>query len=266
MVTIMVTKFPRKHLFEVYVYLDPRNLGPFYYGHWKFDYEPFYVGKGHGDRCNTHLKIKKNNSHKNNKILKLRRLGLKPIVVIKRMHLTEKQAFKLEKRLIKIIGRADLGLGPLCNHTDGGDGISGHVHNKKTRKKMRENHKGMTGKTPSLETREKMSKAMKGKVRSVEGRANISKAVKKLWSDPLYRKHMSKTHKGYIPSEESNRKRAKALKGRKRPPFSKEWCKNLSIGQLKNPSRGMLGKKHSESAKRKMRKTKEESRKLRNIV
>lgn len=57
----------------------------------------------------------------------------------------------------------------------------GHYPTKKTRKKMSEARTGAKncnyGKTPSKETRDK-----------------ISNTIKKLWQDPVYRKHMSSVH------------------------------------------------------------------------
>ena len=61
-------------------------------------------------------------------------------------NLTWKQACDMEKYLIKYYGRRDLGTGSLLNMTDGGEGI----------------------KSPSEETRAKMSAAKKGKKRSAE--------------------------------------------------------------------------------------------------
>jgi hypothetical protein len=43
----------------IYVYLDPRQLGPYNYGNYHFDYQPFYVGVSSGktihDRKVRHL-------------------------------------------------------------------------------------------------------------------------------------------------------------------------------------------------------------------
>jgi hypothetical protein len=56
-----------KNIYYVYVYLDPRKFGVFEYGSLKFDYEPFYVGKGTNKRMYAHLKTDKTNPHKTNK-------------------------------------------------------------------------------------------------------------------------------------------------------------------------------------------------------
>jgi hypothetical protein len=40
----------------------------------------------------------------------------------------EAEVFAMERQLIASIGRADKGLGPLCNLTDGGEGPSGYVY------------------------------------------------------------------------------------------------------------------------------------------
>jgi hypothetical protein len=64
--------------------------------------------------------------------------------------------------------------------------------------------------------------------------------TKKLWSNPDYRKHMSDVHMGYIPTKEQRRKIGLAHKGKKRPPFSKEWKNKMSL----NRKGKMMGKNH----------------------
>lgn len=123
---------PRSKVCYVYALLDPRKPGPFYYGHWKFSHEPFYIGKGKGNRVHDHMGQygKSLKSMRTNIIIKLEKLNLKPIISIKKNKLTHKQSLLLEIKLISLIGRKDLGFGPLANHTDGGDGASGRKYTK----------------------------------------------------------------------------------------------------------------------------------------
>ena len=124
--------------YYVYAILDTRKPGVYKYGRWKFDYEPFYIGKGKGNRAHTHsLHDRSSNFHKRNKIAKIvRETGEYPSVCFKRVGLTEREALELEVKLICSIGRNDLRLGPLTNLTDGGQGVSGKVWTKKQRQRL----------------------------------------------------------------------------------------------------------------------------------
>jgi len=114
-------------LFYVYLYVDP------------FTGIPFYVGKGKDYRYRvTFLESKNGHIHNRtgNKIKFLINQGKNPVIIKVKEHLTEQEALDLEKKLIQILGRQDLGTGLLCNHTNGGDGISGHKHTQSTKNKM----------------------------------------------------------------------------------------------------------------------------------
>src|ERR1700733_7867338 len=89
--------------------------------------EPFYIGKGTGNRAHYHLKYgNKDNSYFDRKIKKMLKESNEPEIKIINVK-TESEALELEKFLIAEIGRKKLGLGSLLNMTDGGDGLSGHI-------------------------------------------------------------------------------------------------------------------------------------------
>jgi hypothetical protein len=124
--------------FYVYVLLDPRKEGAFSYGRWKFDHEPFYVGKGKGDRAFDHLRqfdlAKGPNPHKKNKIAAIVKAGLEPIVCLKKTDLNETQALEIEARLIHAIGFGKFG--PLTNTGCSIGGIAGYEHSDATKEKL----------------------------------------------------------------------------------------------------------------------------------
>jgi len=130
-------------MFYVYVYLDPRKSGYYKYSENTFDYEPFYIGKGLGDRCLYHLSENSLRINRNrlfiNKLKKILNEHLSPIIVKVYKNISEKEALVKEKYLIKNIGRRNLNLGPLCNLTDGGEGISGYKYTEKQKETNRNN-------------------------------------------------------------------------------------------------------------------------------
>lgn len=146
--------------FYIYIYLDPRKQGNFTYDDYKFEHEPFYIGKGKDKRCEDHLYewSLKSRTLKNNKIKSLLRNDKKPIIIKLIESLTEEEAFSFERKIIKLIGRLDLKLGPLLNMTDGGDGSSGKITNEKTKAII---SKSLLDKkiVRSKETKDKISKA-----------------------------------------------------------------------------------------------------------
>lgn len=164
----------------VYTLIDPRN------------HLPFYVGKGSGERCNAHVVeakyYVKRKSPKLNKIRKLMRLGMEPIVIKLEENVSDKQALDLECLLIAEM--RDLGFA-LTNMTDGGDGAQGYKHTEDHKQKMSELQKGRVF---SDETKQRMRKP-----KSEQGRKNIAEARLKL---------------DYKPTDEHKRKTSEALKGR----------------------------------------------------
>jgi hypothetical protein len=97
----------------------------------------FYVGKGSIKRSRD-----KNyrNEHWHNTVNKH---GY--VIEIISKNLSESEAFELEKKLISFYGRKDKGLGPLVNWSDGGEGVSGLIHNDEYKINMRNIHAEKTG-------------------------------------------------------------------------------------------------------------------------
>ena len=122
--------------YYIYIYLDPRKIGRYCYEDVCFLFEPIYVGKGKNGR---YKRIYGRNPIFKNKINKIKRLEIEPIIFKLYETLSEQQSFELETKLIKGVGRIDLGTGPLVNMTNGGEGTSGYKHTEDELEKRRKN-------------------------------------------------------------------------------------------------------------------------------
>lgn len=222
------------NIFYVYILIDPRFFGPFKYGDFNFELEPFYVGKGNTNRWKFHFisgNLEKDlNKYKNNKIKKLLKLGYtkEDMILVFKYNLSEKAAFDLEKELIFTIGRSGLKNGPLTNLTDGGEGL--HNPSPETRSKIGNSHKG---KFVSEETKKKLSESHLGKIR---GPISLE-----------HKRQISISNTGRIPSQEEIRKRREKVFGNKYGPRSEQVKKAIS---QKN-----LGSKRNEEQIEKIRKS-----------
>jgi group I intron endonuclease len=254
---------------SVYALLDPRKPGPFIYEKAKFDFEPFYIGKGSLERPYRHIKAIKNNwkspVYYNNRrrVEVLREIiesGLVPIVVILTEKLKNEDACQMERDLIRIIGRKANGEGPLMNVTEGGDGTNFNF-TEETKRKMSENHADFSGdKNPfsgmqhSEEVKKIMSERKKGlykgknnpmygvrrtgifsphfgKLHSEESKRLI--ASKKIGTKASIevRRKMSETRKN--PSEEFRRNISSVTSGNNNPNAQVYFCEDSEGGKLK---------------------------------
>jgi hypothetical protein len=184
--------------YYVYVYLDPRKEGKYVYGDYKFDYEPFYVGKGKDYRHKRHLNESQlsNNSHKSNLIKKLISNGQYPNILIIEECLNQNEAFELEKKIIFEIGRYDLKTGPLTNKTEGGEGISGYKWTEEQKLGIKNRKPSGLGLTRTEEHKKKISEANKGKTwgGDKERVKKFSKLKKEQYNgenNPFFGKHHS---------------------------------------------------------------------------
>jgi len=112
--------------FYVYLYLDQRKEGLWKFSGLTFTFQPFYVGKGTRNRdlshlC-THMLIKKSLKSSTIKSI-INETGEHPLHYRIFNNLNEKDAIRIEKKMIKFFGRRDNNTGILCNMTDGGDGL-----------------------------------------------------------------------------------------------------------------------------------------------
>lgn len=161
--------------FYVYALLDTRKPGNFSYKigeeEIRFDYEPFYIGKGKRDRWSVHFqpKAKKSdlNRFKQRVIEKIiSETGKNPKAVKVKISLNHIESYNYEQKLINIIGRRTVKKGPLTNLSDGGPGPSGQIpHNK--------------GKPTSLAQSLKISEANKGHKSTDEQKAKLTMALSK---------------------------------------------------------------------------------------
>jgi hypothetical protein len=101
--------------FYVYFLLDPRKPVKLNTEFLSFLWEPFYVGKGKGDRAFHHVKqattwSNQKNSFKLSKIRKIIEFGYLPIVYIPFNNLSENDALLIEKEYIEKFGTINSGI------------------------------------------------------------------------------------------------------------------------------------------------------------
>lgn len=170
----------------------------------------FYVGKGQGKRASSY-DGRNAHWHRTEK-----KHGI--IVRIVAHWIDERDAFEHERQLIAEYRAAGH---PLCNKTDGGDGISGYRHKPETRAKW-------ANRTNSPEHRAAIRAANTGIVRSPEFRAKISAALIGRPVSAETRAKISAAHKGRKLTEEARAKISASLAGRRLSEAEKERLRPLT--------------------------------------
>ncbi|MBC8427376.1 MAG: hypothetical protein H8D97_00645 [Proteobacteria bacterium] len=134
--------------------------------------EPFYIGKGHGDRAqdSTTLSGSGGSIYKKRKINKILSKGKKIEIDYIEWNLTEQRAFEVEIESISFYGRKING-GCLTNLTDGGDGPSGHIHSDEHKRKISNSMKGIIR---TKEHTENLRQLQLGKIIPEETKKKIS--------------------------------------------------------------------------------------------
>lgn len=158
---------------------------PYVYRHIRLDNNTvFYIGIGSDNRYNRANEKKSRSLHWKN-IVK------KTDYEVEILFEHEDYNFIKEKEVefISLYGRNDLGLGTLCNKTNGGDGCLGLIHTDEAKLKMSIPNKG---KIISEEQKKKVSEFHKGKVLTDEHKLKISLAHKGKKQKPHTEEHKQK--------------------------------------------------------------------------
>ena len=246
-----------------YVYLDPRKSGVYKYGEHEFSAEPFYVGKGTNKRIL--LNCHKRSKHLINKINKIKDVFGKPVVMKIIEDVSEQEAFGLEIKLIKSIGRKQDG-GPLVNFTLGGEGSSGNTLSDSTIAKIVASNV-KTRSNPSYVSPLKDKKLTKKHIK------NRDASRKKTTSNPDYvnpNKGRKKSKESVLRGVEKRKETVSKpsyinpCKGRKRPPEVVSKARATLIKTLNgvgyvNPN---TGRKNSKESIEKQKATKKINREL----
>jgi len=188
----------------------------------------FYIGKGKGYRHISHLWESKLNSdnpeneHKNRKIKKLKRNGIKPYARKIVKDVDEEKALKIETEIIDGIGLENLtnmtkdGSEP-PTYTGEDNPFYGETHSEEFKKRQSEKMKKLVEQGQLLsdewkkEHSERMSgegNPMYGKSRefSEEWKSKLGEATKKRFQDPKEREKQAERSRGRTHSEETKEK------------------------------------------------------------
>ncbi len=200
--------------FYVYALLDTSKPGHYDYDGIIFEFEPFYIGKGTNNRIKDTLLARYNNRFKENKILSLQRKHYKVISIKIFEELEEQDSFSKEILLIKRIGRRDLGLGPLTNLTDGGDGRINIIVSEETRQKLRE-----------INTKNAEIRKLNGLDKHTPEMVQHLRIINTGERNPMF---------GRLRTEESKEEHSKRVSGQNHPMFGKKHSQETILKIKKN--------------------------------
>jgi hypothetical protein len=159
-----VTTKSKGSVFYVYVLLNPLSkYKKRRYGRLVFYYEPFYIGKGKGNRVKTHANQSSNELNRK-LIRKMKKEGVPLLYRIIRKNLEESKAYEVERRYIGWIGIQATKSGPLFNRTIGGGGENNYIWPDNKRKEMSELKNKQYEDNPGL--RLKISKSVKRHIKN----------------------------------------------------------------------------------------------------
>lgn len=172
----------------IYAYLNPLKPCDIKIDSFNFLFEPFYIGKGTGERMLKHLSYKHcdKNKHKSNTINKIINAGynIKNYIIKLIDDIDEQKAFALEIHLIKSLRDAGINL---TNKTNGGEGILGYKHTNETKRLLSSMFSGIHN--PAFNRNFKYSEESKLKMK----RSQIERSLKASYIPPM----LNKKHTDY---------------------------------------------------------------------
>lgn len=234
-------------MYYTYMLIDPRTQ------------QPFYVGKGKGDRCRHHLdsRAKGENKRKDSLIENIRNENLEPLIKIIENFSDENLAYELEEKLISHFGRKGIDKnGILMNFCQ-----SNRPPSHKGLKRSPETIEKLKNRKISDETKLKMSESQKGEKNTMYGKPGIN--LGKKFTDQ-HKENLKQSHLGFKHTKTSIQKMSYSKKGttphiltieaakkaRTGLKLPKEWVEKTVAARIKNGSY-----KRSEDSIRKMNET-----------
>lgn len=199
--------------YYVYVLLDTRKEGIWYYNDKIMFNQPFYVGEGCKNRINSHFTTKNltKDTLKNRIIKKIQKENIEVIRVVLYKDLSKEEALKIEGNFIKIFGRICNKSGILSNILD-----YGNLKNYSTEFKKGKTNEELYGKEKAISINQNNSKMLKEKYNNGE--------ITPYWKD----KKFSENTKIKISNSLKNNKRRLGKK------HSESDKINISIGISKS--------------------------------